>query len=83
MLLTISTRLTAAAVHFLLTVGSSVAHRAGTAVASTALLTAGPPVEAWAISTLHSAHLTVLPIETLWAAARVVIHHVLKGNKDR
>lgn len=75
---TISARLTAATIHFLLTVGPCVACRAGTAVSSTALLCAHPTIEARAICTLHSAHLTVLPIEALRAAACVTVLHVLQ-----
>lgn len=69
MLHTISTGLTAAAVHFLLTVGARVADRAGAAVASAALFGARPAVEARLVCAQHSAHLTVLAIEALRAAA--------------
>lgn len=79
---TISTRCVAAVIHFLLAVGSSVARRTGTAVA-VVLLCAGPAVKAWGISTPHGAVLAVLPGESLRAATRVAINHVLKKKINR
>lgn len=75
--LTVQTRLVAAAVQLLFTVGACVAGWAAASVASSHGFNTGATIKTWAISTGHGNDLTVLPVETLWAGARVVVLQVL------
>lgn len=75
--LTVQTGLIAAAVQLLFTVGACIAGWAATRVASSHGFNTGSTIETRAISAGHGNDLTVLPVKTLRAGARVVVLQVL------
>ena len=75
--LTIQTGPVAAAVQFLLTVGTGVAWRAATGVAPSHRLHTRAAIEAGTICTCHCDNLAVLTVESLRAGAGVIVLQVL------
>ena len=73
--LTVGTRVAAAFVNFLLTVGAHVTDRTAAGVAPGRVVdNASPPVEAGPIGAGHGADLAVLAVKALRACAHVVVH---------
>lgn len=79
---TVSAGAAAAFVKSLLAVGAGEASRAVAAVTARVCLHAGSPVKTWPICTSHGTDLAVLPIETLRACTRIIVHQILERRRE-
>lgn len=78
---TVSAGTAAAFVKSLLAVGAGEASRAVAVVPARVCLHAGSPVKTWPVCTSHGADLAVLPIETLRACTRIIVHQILERRR--